>query len=145
MSESFLFFRYPDLDATIGIATNGTTVAITLLAEGCSRKGQPGAYSYTRRNPDRRKAAARLLQELLEYAGCVPMATRGGKASNGPVVCTGHPLTDFRKGGNFRFVLWIYGYGLFASGVESGAQRIGLIPTTNRPVSPTWPPYVPTN
>ena len=127
---TFETFTYPELNARIGIAVSGQNIAITFLSEGCSRSGKPGDYKYTRRNPARRKAAARLfegpLSELIEIH-----TARAGKKDS-PAVCVSfnedatQPLAAFRSGGNYRFDLW----GVCADGTtaEEIADALGLVP-----------------
>ena len=140
----FTFFKYDDLDARIGLAIQGGMLALVMLAEGCSRSGKPGAYTYKRRNPDRRKAANSLFEPVDNKAAGVTV--RAGKAANLPEQVDGSGvLAAFRRGGNYAFHAWCpiesEGAGFFES-VAEVAVTLGLVPCDNRPVAVTWPAEV---
>ena len=144
--EAYSFFAFPDLNARIGLALDGDTLAVTLLSEGTSRSG---AGEYKRRNPDRRKAFRRLIEDPLFR----PHTTRGGKAANpaeplwGSATlgskCLEDLLQAFRQGGNYRFDCWVsVSHWTVASSqdrtVADYASILGLQPTQNRPVAVRW-------
>lgn len=133
----FSFYRLPSFNARIGIAVDGTTIAYTFLAEGCSRKGKPGAFEYTRRNPDRRKAASALLCDAKIGATIRKVKVRGGKAINGPeeVETVADALSAFRRGGNYRFELQGETADRDLATAEAVAGALGLDAVDNRPVS----------
>ena len=147
----FTFFKYDDLDARIGLAIQGGMLALVMLAEGCSRSGKPGAYTYKRRNPDRRKAANSLFEPVDNKAAGLtwlvgPVTVRAGKAANLPEQVDGSGvLAAFRRGGNYAFHAWCpiesEGAGFFES-VAEVAVTLGLVPCDNRPVAVTWPAEV---
>jgi hypothetical protein len=153
---TYTFFAFPDLNARIGLALNGDTIAVTFLSEGTSRSG---AGEYKRRNPDRRKAFDRLIRHPLFR----PHTARGGKAANPPepvapwpwdgvfdpsVGKAGGPvLKAFRQGGNYRFDCWLsldrdlWGGQSAPSpslSLPDIAESMGLEPTKNRPVAVRW-------
>ena len=139
----FTFFKYDDLDARIGLAIQGGMLALVILAEGCSRSGKPGAYTYKRRNPDRRKAANSLFEPVDNKAAGLtwlvgPVTVRAGKAANQPEQVDGSDvLAAFRRGGNYAFHAWCN-----LESEESAADvavTLGLVPCDNRPVAVTWP------
>lgn len=113
MEPTYLtFYAFPGLDARIGLALVDDQLAVTFLAEGCARYGKAGAYTYKRRNPDRRKAFARMFLPENTWPKLQPHMARGGKAANGCRPMGGKSdrnatlLKAFRKGGNFRFDCW---------------------------------------
>ena len=138
--SSYKFYALPGLDARIGLAIQDGLLALTLLAEGCSRSGEKGSYVYKRRNPDRRKVANALLtHEAMGAAVCGPLLCRSGKASNRAAGVASMPdvLAAFRKGGNHRFQF----QATAGSGLETTAaiaNALGLEPVANRPVKVTW-------
>ena len=139
MTGTYTFFAFPDLNARIGLALDGDTLAVAFLSEGSSRSGKPGSFRYSRRNPDRRKAFCRLLEHRLFQ----PHTARGGKAANPPEPVTptrlagpGGLLQAFRAGGNYRFDCWACVPG--ERTVADLAAVLGLQPTKNRPVAVRW-------
>tara|TARA_Y100000310_G_scaffold281193_1_gene301517 strand:- start:1498 stop:1923 length:426 start_codon:yes stop_codon:yes gene_type:complete len=138
---NYTFYALPTLDARIGIAVEGGRIAFTFLAEGCSRKGKEGAYTYTRRNPDRRKAANALFcLAKLGSVVCGALRCRGGKAINGPdkPATIAEALALFRKGGNYRFELQGTATDLDLDTAEAIAEALGLEPVANRPIKVNW-------
>ena len=143
---TYTFYKFDDLDARIGLALKGTLLAITILSEGTSRKGKPGAYTYTLRNPDRRKAAARLFGRPFVSLGIDDSVqyTRIGKAANDPASRIETRGTDvfslFRQGGNFRFDAWAeLRVNEIAGGLDDIAAGLDLVPVANRPLAVRWP------
>ncbi len=132
------FYRFPDLDARIGVYDDGTAMTlvdghwkttrthVAFLAKGSAYKG---GLLY-RRNPDRTAAVDRLLPLL------APDSVRIGKAANGPVYVyevgqtPAETLARARKaysaGGNYRFDV------LHVDALDP--EAIGLVPCENRPV-----------
>ena len=140
--NTYTFFKVPKLDARVGLAVEGGMLALVLLAEGCSRKGKEGSYTYTRRNPDRRKVAKYLFEHHRVDHFVGGTTVRAGKKTNLPEHRS-DALAAFRKGGNYAFHLW----GTLPStrGQWTAAQvaeHFGLVPCENRPVSVTWPEEV---
>jgi hypothetical protein len=143
---TYTFFAFHDLNARIGLALDGDTLAVTFLSEGTSRSG---TGEYKRRNPDRRKAFDRLIRHPLFR----PHTARGGKAANPPepvapwpwdgvfdpsVGKAGGPvLKAFRRGGNYRFDCWL-SLASPSLSLPDIAESMGLEPTKNRPVAVRW-------
>ena len=136
------FYRWPDLDARIGIYEEGdaltlvdghwtsTRTHIAFLAKGSAYKGTGAARKLYKRNPDRTAAVDRLLPLL------APDSVRIGKTANGPayVYEVGQTPTEtlararkaYSKGGNYRFDV------LHVDALDP--EAIGLVPCENRPV-----------
>ena len=137
--EGYDFFKYPALDAHIGLAVNDTEVAVYLPPQGGTTAGD-------RRNPDRREFFERLLGKLTsELPLATVRATKGGPASSPvrPVDSTlsenaGAALADeFRAAQAFRFDFWLRLRS--ATPVAELAERLGLEAVSHRSIDVSWP------
>ena len=121
------FYRYPDLDARIGIHVDLARVTVSFLAQGSAYKGG----ELYRRNPDRTAAVDRLLPALF-----LDMA-RAGKKGSAPfsvydvgqaeAKTTERARKAYSKGGNYRFDVLHIG--------RIDPESLGLVPCENRPVT----------
>mgnify|MGYP004452117651 CR=1 FL=1 len=153
-TDHLTFFRFPDLDARIGLAIKGRRLAISFLAAGTSRSSDgEGGFAYRRRNPDKRAAQERLLRTLkaVSDAGLVLDATRVllvgqvlsvrfGASTN---LVEHSPAYDLvgkmaKAGGNYRLDLAIEKGPGVVGGVDGLGALFGLVPTDNRPVAARW-------
>jgi len=105
---TYEFFKFPDLDAAIGLFGEGNRFAVHLASQGGTSDGR-------RRNPDRKKAFDLLIERL---SNAVPAATvtgcRAGRSDeaeknvSGPLQDVTLTLADaFGAGGWFRFDFWL--------------------------------------
>src|SRR6185503_19112897 len=105
---TYEFYKFPDLDAAIGLFGEGNRFAIHFASQGGKGEGR-------QRNPDRRKAFDLLIERL---AKAVPSATvtgcRAGKSDEAEKKISGQlqdvrlTLADaFGAGGWFRFDFWL--------------------------------------
>ena len=146
---TYLFYRYPNLEATIGLATSGCRASIVLLATGNSRSGKAGEYTYTRRNPDKRKAAERLAYDIcnreyvdadgLKATDFVEHKTRSGKSDQAPQECSGSIesiIKAHRAGGNHAFHVCLTLPTQLTP--DQLAEWLALEPPQNRPVKARW-------
>ncbi len=124
------FYRFPDLDARIGVYDDGTRTHVAFLAKGNAYKGTGAARKLYKRNPDRTAAVDRLLPLL------APDSVRIGKKDNAPfyvyevgqtpVETTARARKAYSKGGNYRFDV------LHIDALDP--EAVGLVPCENRPV-----------
>ena len=132
MNRITTFYRFPDLDARIGLIMRDNQgapdVHVAFMAKGNAYKGTGTARKLYKRNPDRTAAVDRLLAALAD-SGHIFLCARYGKAST-PIAYPGEgtPRALYSKGGNYRFDL------LFERMGDIDPEALGLIPCENRPV-----------
>jgi dynein-related subfamily AAA family protein len=132
------FYKFPDLDADIGLFADGGRIAVHLASQG-------GAPSGGQRNRDRRKAFERLLDVLPDAvpSGRV-LACRAGRSDtaqrqvDGSVPSAREALNRaFADGEWFRFDFWLsVDPPLSAS---EFASKVGLNPMEHASVRVIWP------
>ena len=140
---SYTFFKFPGLDARIGLALDdsGEHLAVTLLAQGRGQIRKNGeVVGYSLRNPDRRAASRRLFEHPAFASMCEPVAIRNGKAANPPQVVESLQELElaYRGGKNFRFDFWCKVTMRPDLCVEHIAGELGLVPVKNRPLAVLW-------
>lgn len=130
MNRITTFYRFPDLDARIGLLMDGDQVHVAFMAKGNAYRGTGTARKLYKRNPDRTAAVDRLLP-LLD-GSCEFVAVRVGKTANEPDYA--YTMSEARKaysrGGNYRFDLAL----LTRPECRVDVDALGLIPCDNRPV-----------
>ena len=138
---SYTFFKFPDLDARIGLARDdsGERLAVALLRQGGSQIKKAGkVVGHKYHNKDRRAASRRLFEHPAFAAMCEPVAIRNGKAANPPQAIEGLQELElaYRGGKNFRFDFWCSVSPHMT--VDHFAEELGLVPVKNRPLAVLW-------
>jgi hypothetical protein len=144
------FYRFPDLDARIGLRIvrtrrssmcYGDRLEVAFLAKGNAYKGTGTARKLYKRNPDRTPAFHRFVDGV-EGRVVALTARHGKKDTPRQEVSLNHEADHLRRlysaGGNYRFDVVLDLTAITPSGrpVELGdvADALGLIPCDNRPV-----------
>ena len=133
------FYRFPDLDARIGVHVDGHRLHLAFLAKGNAYKGTGAARKLYARNPDRTAAVDRILPmvngpELRGYVDSV----RVGKTANGPSVITDTMdgvRRSYSRGGNYRWDALVILAPDDPSTLADITAVLGLVPCENRPVA----------
>ena len=127
------FYRFPDLDARIGIHVDGCRVHIAFLAKGNAYR----AGVLYKRNPDRTAAVDRLLPALDSERTWVKRV-RIGKTANKPIRVDSVQAARkaYSKGGNYRFDVMAFAVESHENHIYEALdlEALGLIPCDNRPV-----------